>query len=171
MTKLIEQQKQHQYSEMKQLNRLHPEIPGLLALIAASTQSFKSVPEGPLGLLLTFDKSKAHLAEAAERALSGQKGLCSFIVTNQDDERTLRELMRRVDRSTRPARPTVLQLNHRCIVHVRAAEPRFSVLNRVETRHPLLLDVITTRSDAAFNLLVDHFKGAITLLFDVKMRS
>lgn len=142
--------------------RLHPDMPKLIHAISRNKSKFKSVPEGPVGLLLALDPKHTHLAEVAERACGGNKGLCSFIVSCQEDEKTLRSLLAGIKSPVSAQNSLVQNLQ----VHVRKQEARFNP-DRLATDEPLLIDVVTTKSDAVFNLVCDQFKGAKTLLFNV----
>lgn len=134
-------------------------MPSLLKLIEQNKSKFKAMPEGPVGLMLTFDPRYKHLSDAVERAFNGRAGLSSFVVTCYEDECTLRALMARV-----PQFPSFT------FIYVRKPEPRFTP-DRVATRHPVLLDVISTKSDMIFNLLVDEFRASNTFLFDVSRKT
>ena len=114
-----------------------------------------------MGLLLKFDTKRNDVIEAAERAMNGNVGLVAFIVFCFEDEKLLHSLVGGLRNQHSASLKKYLK------IHVRKPEPRHEPI-RVKTDAPLLLDVFTTKSDAAFNVLCDTHKAAETLLFNVR---
>lgn len=120
---------------------------------------------GPVGREIELRDEYKNLAKVAEIALKRRSGLCAFIVTCGQDEKLLRELMKRMPAKSKSSALPPLNAPGQLAVHIRKQEARLQP-QVSSTGHPTLLGVLSTAPEAVHNVLIDQHQAERILLFD-----